>query len=277
MIKHFIVLTFFVVAGMALGLAATSLLGAQRTPQAVPARAPDEREPLPPHLDEGSASDPIEIEASHRFVSILAAFRRSSAPVDTQTSADRGSQLAGVWNFNRDLSDDPRANPAPSAGGGQPGRRGGGGGFGGGFGGFGGRRGGSGGGGRGGFDPGRMEAMQEVLQSFMEAPKKLTIVERDGEIVVTDTDGRTQDLKPDGHKIQQKMANGLVSATRKTDWNGATLVTEIEIENGPTLVQTYARSEGGSQLVVTTKVNAARGGQPREIKYVYDPADSSLL
>ena len=268
MIKRFVVLTFSFVAGMALGLAVTNLLARHvGTPQVVPVQVPDEREPLPSHL----------AEASHRFVSTLVAFRRPAALVDPPAQGDRGGQLVGAWKLNRDLSDDPRANPAPSAGGGQPGRRGGGG-FGGGFGGFGGRRGGgSGGGGRGGFDPGRMEAMQEVLQRFMEAPQKLTIVERDGEIVVTGSDGRTQNLKPDGHKIQQKMANGLVSTARKTEWTGATLVTEIEIENGPTIVQNYARSEGGSQLVVTTKMNAPRGGQPREVKYIYDPADSSLL
>ena len=119
--------------------------------------------------------------------------------------------------------------------------------------------------------------MQEVLQSFVEAPKKLTIVEGDGEILITDNEGRTLRLKADGRKVQQKLANGLVSVTRKTEWNGAMLVTEVEIEDGPTIVQTYTRSEGGSQLIVTTRMTTPRGGQPREIKYVYDPADSGLL
>lgn len=274
MIKRFIVLTCFFVAGLTAGLVAAGLLA--RTPEAASDLVPDKRVPPPSPVDKGPLfPGPIEIEASLRRVSRLVSFRPDAdQPAGAQAEEGRGAQLVGAWALNRDLSDDPRANPAPPAAGGRTGR--GGGGVGGGFGGFGGRRGG-GDGGRGGFDPARMEAMQEVLENLMQAPERLTIVERNGEILITDSDGRTQSLKPDGRKVQQKVANGLVSVTRKTEWNGATLVSQVEIDNGPTIIQTYARSEGGSQLVTTTKVDNSRGRQPMEIKRVYDPADAGFI
>ena len=68
-----------------------------------------------------------------------------------------------------------------------------------------------------------------------------------------------------------------VSLTRKTRWEGGTLVTEVEFDHGPKIDQTYARSEGGSQLIITTTMKNPRADRPIELKRVYDPADPNLL
>lgn len=192
--------------------------------------------------------------------------------IETAEQAGDVSQLVGVWILNRDLSTAPgRGGSAPTPGVG------------------GGRRPGSGGsGGRGGFpgggrrgagsgtprlDPERMQAMQTVMRDLMETSEKLNIVMQDDTVIITSADGRVQRLKADGRRVEQKAANGLVSLTRRTRWDDNALVTEVELENGPKIVQTYTRSEGGSQLLITVKLERPRGEQPIEIKRVYDPDD----
>jgi hypothetical protein len=202
-----------------------------------------------------------------------------AAGQDRQGAAAR---IVGVWALNHDLSDDPRRNPpaTDSRGGdsdGGFGPRAGGGFGGGGFGGFGGGR---GSGGRTAGPPARspedVEALREAVVRFLETAERITIVEADGAVLLTDDDGRTQTLRPDGRKRDQKAANGLVSLTRKTAWNGANLVSELDIEDGPTIILSYGRSEGGSQLVITATVKNGRG-DPMEFRRVYDPADLGFI
>jgi len=66
MIKRFIVLACFFVAGMVLGLAATNLLAPSlATPEAAPAQVPHEGSPLPSRVDRGrTPQTPVGIEAS---------------------------------------------------------------------------------------------------------------------------------------------------------------------------------------------------------------------
>lgn len=196
-------------------------------------------------------------------------------------------QIVGEWLLVNELSDDPRQNPPPGVDGraqsDRPPAAPPGGGFGGGFGGFGGFPGQGGfGGGPGGQSgdrersPEDLEAMREAVIRLLESPERLTIVEASGVLLFTDGDGFTRRLNPDGRKRDQKAANGLVSLERKTEWKGSALVSEIDIEDGPDIVVTYGRSEGGSQLVVTARMKPRRG-DPVEIRYVYDPADLGLL
>jgi len=118
-----------------------------------------------------------------------------------------------------------------------------------------------------------MQAMQTVMRDLMETSEKLNIVIQDDTVIITSADGRVQRLKADGRRVEQKAANGLVSLTRRTRWDDNALVTEVELENGPKIVQTYTRSEGGTQLAITIKIETPRGDRPQEIKRVYDLAD----
>ena len=192
--------------------------------------------------------------------------------------------IQGVWVLNNELSDDPRATlgnegsrgqgrRGPSAGGG----RGPGGGDG--FGGFGGGRGGGFGNGRGGDrpDPEEMaetrEAMQSAMEDLMTAARRLTIVETEREVLLTYDDGRVVRLIPDDRE-HAGIAGSSMQVTRRTTWNGETLVTQIELQSRMALKleQTYEVRLDGQQLVITSTFEGERFGndEDNELRRVYD-------
>ena len=217
---------------------------------------------------------------------------KAAPAAESGAAQDHERALAGSWAINTDLSDDPRPQPGgrdgdddgrrgPGAGFGVPGG-GPGGGFGGRGGGFGGRGGGFGGrgggfGGRGG-DPAQMARMraeqQEALQDLMTAPRRMTIVAGEREIVLTYDDGRVVRLIPDGRE-HSGLAGASARVTRRTRWRGAALETEIELQSRIELRmrQSYdvRITDGGArQLVVTSHIEGGRRGRDRELRRVYD-------
>ena len=181
--------------------------------------------------------------------------------------------FGGIWVLNRDRGDAPGTPSVPAARGEGSGRRGGGGGGGG-------RR---GGGGRGGFggrggaensgqeeDLGRREAIMSYMRTAMEASRQLTIVVHEDAVNITDAEGRVQSLKTDNKKIEERAGNGLVKLSHKARWEGDVLVSEIDIESGPTIVRRYELSPGGTQLQVETAISGFRGGSPTKLLRMYD-------
>ena len=217
----------------------------------------------------------------------------STSAASAEWGAGQGPEraLAGSWVINADLSDDPRSQPGgrdgddqrrrPGGGFGDPGW-GPGGGFGGRGGGFGGRGGGFGGRG-GGFggrdvDPEQMARMraglQEAMRDLMTAPRRMTIVAGEREIVLTYDDRRVVRLIPDGRE-HSGLAGATARVTRRTRWRGATLEAEIELQSRLELRvrQTYdvrVTDEGARQLVVTSRIDGGRRGRDRELRRVYD-------
>lgn len=196
--------------------------------------------------------------------------------------------LAGSWMINQDLSDELRPQPGGrdgNGGGRGPGGFGDpgwgpGGGFGGrggygGRGGFGGRRGGLGGFGGDPRQMARMRAdMQEAMRDLVTAPRRMTIVADEDEIVLTYDDRRVVRLVPDGRE-HSGLAGMRARVTRRTRWRGARLEAEIELQSRMELRvrQTYevrTSDVDNRQLIVTTRVDGGRRGRDREFRRVYD-------
>jgi hypothetical protein len=148
-------------------------------------------------------------------------------------------------------------------GGGRGGRGGGGGGFGGGGGGF--------GGGRAQQHPNdnesaaRAAALSVYERSLMDPVKQMTIVIHDPSVTIVYDDGHTQELTANGKKVNEKAENDYVKLTRKTHWDGAALISEIAISNGPNFQQRYDVVADGTELRVSTTPirsdnNGGRGG-----------------
>jgi hypothetical protein len=185
--------------------------------------------------------------------------------------------LAGAWTLNTEASDQTPAPGDERDGGdrrGGNGRYGGGGGGrhggfgGGGRGGYGGGRGGSGGGGNGGanVDPEQMARMRDAMRQLMNPPEHLTITQTDTMVVITEPDGHTTRLSPDGKKVKDENTN----IERKTKWDGGKLVSEINGLGRGKVTQTYAVDPEHHELRIAVQMENGRGGQPRTITHVYE-------
>ncbi len=202
------------------------------------------------------------------LVAAVAAFLGAwlAAESSPQTQADKPS-IAGAWTLNKDLSDKPadrsdRGNANRGNGGyGRGGRRRGGGFGGGGYGGRGGY-----GGGQPQMDPEAAQRMREAMRDLVNPPEKMTITQSDSMIVMTDGDGRTTRLSPDGKKIKDDNTG----IERKTKWDTGKLVSEISGPGGMKVTQTYALNPELHQLRLTTQLEGGRGGQARTLSTVYD-------
>ena len=180
--------------------------------------------------------------------------------------------LGGIWELNRDRGDAPGAVSRPDDSG-EGGRRGGGGGSGGM--GRGGRGRGSGGDGQAQREENmaKRRAIMSYLTAATESPKQLTIVVHDASVTVTDVDGRVQVLQTDDKKIEERAENGLIKVSKKNHWDGATLVSEVDIDGGPKIVRSYALSPGGTELQLTTTVDGQ--GHPVRLTRLYErPVES---
>jgi len=99
----------------------------------------------------------------------------------------------------------------------------------------------------------------------------MTIVVRDTSVVMTEADGRTRALQTDNKKTDGRAENGLVKLHTKTHWNGQTLISEIEVDDGPTIERKYELSPDGTELRIGTRISGTdgRGGGQTSI-FVYE-------
>jgi hypothetical protein len=179
--------------------------------------------------------------------------------------------FGGIWVLNPDRGD--LAHPDTAAATPQQGRGGRGGGFSG--------RMGRGGQGRayGGDEAQReddvahRQAVMNYVRTASDASKQLTIVVRDDSVNITDIDGRVQTLRTDDKKTESRAENGLIKITTKNHWDGDSLESEVDIENGPKIVYSFGLSPGGTELRLSTTVNGQ--GQPRNLVRFYErPVES---
>ena len=182
------------------------------------------------------------------------------------------TSLEGAWVLNADLSDEPRArlegvgdDRGRGRGRGAAGRRG------------------NGSGGRaGGRPPNREElarlrqGIQEAVRDLMTAPRRMTIVMIENEIVATYDDGRVIRLVSDD-QAHKGIAGTSMQVTRKTRWENEKLVTDISLDSRieVKLEQTYEvrlTDPEGKQLIVTSRFIGGRAsnGDRRELRRVYD-------
>ena len=115
--------------------------------------------------------------------------------------------------------------------------------------------------------------MNYVRTQTTDVPKQLTIVVHDASVSITNDEGRVLMLQTDDKKSDERAENGLVKVTRKNHWDRATLVSEIDLDDGLKITRKYQLSPGGTQLNITTTID--RGGRPINLTHVYErPVES---
>ena len=193
---------------------------------------------------------------------------------DVAQPESSAASLEGIWMLNTDLSDEPRArlegvgdDRGQGRGRGAAGRRGS-------------RPGGRGR--AGGRPPDREElarlrqGIQEAVRDLMTAPRRMTIVMIENEIVATYDDGRVIRLVSDD-QAHKGIAGTSMQVTRRTRWENEKLVTDISLDSRieVRLEQTYEvrlTDPEGKQLIVTSRFVGGRAsnGDRRELRRVYD-------
>ncbi len=170
--------------------------------------------------------------------------------------------LAGEWQINRAMSDDPRqrmeqANPRsqsePRIGMGGPG--------------------GGGGGHHGGPSPGAREERQ--AHELTDDLTFLTINQKGPSVKVVTDSGRvlaqyTGPVSPSSQETAKTSDNDSKNSTT-TQWQGDALVT-VSQHNGTKITRTLALSRDGTQLYLTTDLQGGHFKQPVSFRLVYDPA-----
>jgi hypothetical protein len=155
--------------------------------------------------------------------------------------------IVGVWTIDKDLSDQPGGGRGSDGDGTMGGRSGGG---------MGGR--GGGGmrpGGMSGGRPGDRDAMRRsarLMQDLVKPPDGLTIVRDGAAVLFTTDDGRSIRQVVDGKEQERLSGDGVIKS--KSRWNGAQLVIEEKIQDGPKVTRTYTPSADGRQLMTVTRI-----------------------
>jgi hypothetical protein len=220
-------------------------------------------------------------------LSLPAAPLRAQTADGHVTAAHAG--FGGIWVISPDAQlRGPDTGSVPSGTEGGGGRRRGGGGGGGGYGGGrGGGRGGGGyggggyggggfggggrGGGRGGEgNPEERQAIAIYSRTLMQPAKQMTIVPHDSSLAIAYDDGRTLTLETTNKKVSARAENGLVKYTRKSQWMGDALLSDVEIENGPKLEEKYEVIADGTQLRVSITPKGGTNDAARTITHVYE-------
>ena len=106
-----------------------------------------------------------------------------------------------------------------------------------------------------------MRAIADFMRTTTAASDRLTIVVRDSSVGITDADGGTLTLQTNNKKVDERAENGLVKLSRKSHWDGSTLVSEVEIDNGPKIERKYELSPAGTELYVSTTMSGGFGGR----------------
>ena len=141
------------------------------------------------------------------------------------------SDLTGTWSLNRDLSDDPATVITRMREGGDGGHRPP----------FGGHGGAFGGGGRS-MNPDQMPARM----AWLEPPPRLTIVQSDTAVTLTDGDGRSQTFAVTNQK--QRLSIGGQTIEVRAKWDGDRLVKEMSLREGARIIETYSTTGEPRQL-----------------------------
>lgn len=198
-------------------------------------------------------------------VSTVAAAANGVSAQPLATERDKIPKLTGAWTLNKDLSDDAGKLMEAMQGGGQggPGGHTPPGGSGGGHG-----PGMHGGGNRGGMTPEQMRAMRAGMSDVLEAPARLTIVQGDGSVSLTDNHGRSQRLTVDNKREKRPVDNRMVEV--RTKWDNGGLVNETWLADGMKLTETYSLASERRQLHVSVKLDGSHLPRPMNFRRVYD-------
>jgi hypothetical protein len=194
----------------------------------------------------------------------------STIPASAQSlpkERENAPNLTGAWTLNKHLSDDMAKLLEGMQGGDHVGSGGGhtppgGGGHGPGM------HGGGAGGNRGAMTPEQMRAMRARMSEVLDAPARLTIVQGDGSVTLTNGDGRSQRLMTNNKKEKRPVANQMVDVRAK--WDDGRLVNETWFGDGMKLTETYSIASDRRQLNVAVKVEGSHLPRPVNLRRLYD-------
>ena len=117
------------------------------------------------------------------------------------------------------------------------------------------------------------EQMQQAQRLLEDAPKSMVLTYVDPKFSMTSSDGRTRTLYTD--KRKQKTNNG--NAEVQARWDDGQVIAETKF-GSVKVVETFALSSEGQQLVVTVKMDGSGGGRGGEgglqVRHVYDRVSS---
>lgn len=209
---------------------------------------------------------PLRLVRALLFVVLAATSATHAASVD-QSAAPT---IAGAWVLNPALTQSPAEigfTPdwarAQGSGGGADGGSGGG------------RRGGSrSGGGAKGAPPLVRESaddstrVQQLTEEARTPPLRLTIIQKDTAVSITDDQGHVRTFRPDGHL--EDLTIGTVALPTTARWDGASLVVVYDVETGRQLRYTYTPSADPALLQVTIRF-IERGREGAEVRLTYEP------
>jgi len=113
--------------------------------------------------------------------------------------------------------------------------------------------------------------MADYSRTLLQPVKQMTIVAHDSSLAIAYDDGRTLTLEATNKKVSGRAENGFVKYTRKSRWEGDAMVSEVAIENGPTLVEKYEVIAEGTQLRIAITAKGGGGKEAeRTVTHVYE-------
>ena len=116
-------------------------------------------------------------------------------------------------------------------------------------------------------NPEDIARMRAAMRDITNPSEHLTIIQTETMVVLTEADGRTTRLSPDGRKVKDDNTR----IERKTKWDGATLVSEISGLGPGKMTQSFSVDPEGNQLrIIVVMEGGGRSGQARTIAHVYD-------
>lgn len=113
-----------------------------------------------------------------------------------------------------------------------------------------------------------MRATRSRLSEILEAPARLTIVQADGSIILTDHHGRSQRLTINNRKEKRPADNRMVEV--RTKWDDGRLVNETWLGDGTKLTETYSVASERRQLHVAVKLEGSHLPRPVNVRRVYE-------
>ncbi len=124
----------------------------------------------------------------------------------------------------------------------------------------------------GGRDMRRSGMPFEELLGALGAGRNVLRIDQGSSEIVLDNGVRVRRLTPGGHSVVSE-PNGV--ADQRSGWKGPEFVIQTSGRERPTIVERYALSPNGRQLLVTVKISG-NGNMPNvELKRVYDSAPAS--
>jgi hypothetical protein len=101
---------------------------------------------------------------------------------------------------------------------------------------------------------------------------ELTIHQTDGEITITDKEGKTRVLKPDGSKVRDEKAPGGPTDVRASWQKDGTLLVKVRSQNGPDVTESYVISNDRKHLYLTLVLEGDVLHRGFKVRRAYDPA-----